>query len=227
MSEDTVAPGSNAVVERVRPPRGRPSTARKKLIDAAFRVISRNGLDGTTLAAIIEEAGVGVGSFYNNFSSKEELASLAFTQRVEEFGRHLEMTVRRTEDAALATCFAYRRFVEQCETDKAWASFIVQLEPTMQLYMSLMRKYARVGVTIGLQSEHLRVPDVNVAILAIHSLELAMVKAMLNDEITHEQAHLSAELALRLFGVSEKRAAELARMPMEALRRAVGEGGSR
>lgn len=49
-------------------------TARRKLIVAAYDVMSRNGLDGSTLAEIIEEAGVGVGSFYRYFASKEDLA---------------------------------------------------------------------------------------------------------------------------------------------------------
>lgn len=49
-------------------------TARRKLIAAAYDVMSKKGLEGSTIAEIIAEAGVGVGSFYNHFTSKEELA---------------------------------------------------------------------------------------------------------------------------------------------------------
>ena len=45
---------------------------RDKILEAARRLIAREGLDGTTIKAICEEAGVLPGSFYNLFDSKEQ-----------------------------------------------------------------------------------------------------------------------------------------------------------
>lgn len=45
---------------------------RDKILKATRRLIAREGLDGTTIKAICDEAGVLPGSFYNLFDSKEQ-----------------------------------------------------------------------------------------------------------------------------------------------------------
>lgn len=44
-----------------------------KIIDATRELLAESGLEGTTLKAICDRAGVRAGSFYNLFSSKEEV----------------------------------------------------------------------------------------------------------------------------------------------------------
>jgi len=194
-------------------------TARRKLIAAAYEVMSRKGLEGSTIAEIIAEAGVGVGSFYNHFTSKEELAQAVFSNRANEFGAALEQVVKRAPNAAAATCYAYRRLIEEAERDKVWASFIVQLEPTMQMLDNMLRKYARVGLGIGVQEGILRVYNIEAGITAIHAMEVAFVKSMLAGDISHKQAHQSAVFALKMFGVPDDEAWRLANLSMASLRR--------
>lgn len=194
-------------------------SARKRLIAAAYEVMSVKGLEGSTIAEIIAEAGVGVGSFYNHFSSKEELARAVFSSRANEFGAALEQIVRRAPNAAVATCYAYRRLIEESERDKVWASFIVQLEPTMQMLDDMLRKYARVGLNIGIQEGILKIYNVEASITAIHAMEVAMVKSMLDGDITHKEAHQSAVFALKMFGVADDEAWRLSNLSMAALRR--------
>ena len=44
-----------------------------RIIDATRELLGEVGLDGTTLKAICDRAGVRAGSFYNLFESKEEV----------------------------------------------------------------------------------------------------------------------------------------------------------
>lgn len=72
-----------------------------RLLDAAFEVLAREGVDGASVEAICEAAGFTRGAFYSNFDTKTELF-LALVER--EHGRWLERLrehVRqlRTEDA--------------------------------------------------------------------------------------------------------------------------------
>ena len=46
---------------------------RQRLLDAAKAVVLRDGPEGATTRAILEEAGVSAGTLYNYFASKEEL----------------------------------------------------------------------------------------------------------------------------------------------------------
>ena len=57
--------------------------ARQRLLDAANRLFYRQGYRSTGINQLIDEADVAKASFYNHFSSKEELA-LAYLQRRHE-----------------------------------------------------------------------------------------------------------------------------------------------
>jgi AcrR family transcriptional regulator len=46
---------------------------RRSIVDAAVRLFSEKGLDGPTIADIASAAGVGKGTIYNYFASKEEI----------------------------------------------------------------------------------------------------------------------------------------------------------
>lgn len=197
---------------------GRPVTARKKLIAAAYEVMGRNGLDGSSIGEIVERASVGVGSFYKHFSTKEELAKAVFAERAEELGSTLERLVVGAENMAAATCFAYRRLIEEIVSDKVWASFLVQLEPSMQMLDKLLRPHARIGIRAGVERGSLIVDDVETGISAFNGAMIAVARSLLSGDITSTQAHRSAVFALRMFGVNEAEAARLSRLTMAELR---------
>lgn len=58
---------------RLEPVQGRSRRTRDRLLTAARAVLSREGVDGATVAAIAEEAGVAVGTVYRRFPDKEAL----------------------------------------------------------------------------------------------------------------------------------------------------------
>jgi AcrR family transcriptional regulator len=57
---------------------------RQRLLDAARRVVLRDGHEGATTRAILEEAGMSAGSLYNYFSSKDELFEVLAEEIVTE-----------------------------------------------------------------------------------------------------------------------------------------------
>lgn len=197
---------------------GRRPSARRKLIDAGYAVISAKGFEASSITEIIEQAGVGVGSFYNHFDSKEELAKAIFSERADAFAVGLESAALATADAAAATCFAFRRLIEEVETDKVWASFIIQLEPSMQMFDGLLRGHARTALGFGVEKGLLKVENLEAGITAIHAIMIATAKAMLDGALTSEEAHRASRFALRMFGVPDDRAAELSGLTMDALR---------
>jgi AcrR family transcriptional regulator len=64
---------------------------RRELADAACRVIARNGLGGTTLANVAEEAGWSIGSIRHYFPNKDELVASALWR----VGERLDDRIRR------------------------------------------------------------------------------------------------------------------------------------
>ncbi|TCL71594.1 TetR family transcriptional regulator [Hydrogenispora ethanolica] len=54
-----------------------------EILDAFMRLVCRFGLDKTTMQDVAKEAGISVGSIYNDFKNKEELID-AFVCRIQE-----------------------------------------------------------------------------------------------------------------------------------------------
>lgn len=191
--------------------------AREKLLAAAHSVIGQKGIDGSTIGEIVAEAGVGVGSFYNHFNSKEELAREVFAVMTDEIGAHVRDIVLTIPDPAVATCLAYRALINQAETDPIWGTFIAQLEPSLQLLDSLLRKYALVGLRLGITSGRFEVQDPEIAVTLIHAMVVRLIQELVRGEITSERAHMSAAYPLRMLGVPLEEAAALCRISFDEL----------
>jgi AcrR family transcriptional regulator len=56
---------------------------RRRLLDAAGRVILRDGAEGVTTRAILDEAGLSAGTLYSYFSSKEDLLGVLAVEMVQ------------------------------------------------------------------------------------------------------------------------------------------------
>jgi AcrR family transcriptional regulator len=52
---------------------------RQELLDATMRVLLRNGVTGTRVSEVAQEAGIKAGSIYNHFASKTDLIMAAIT----------------------------------------------------------------------------------------------------------------------------------------------------
>ena len=98
-------------------PRGRPSLSehdqRQRLIDAAWRVFEEESEERVTVADIVREAGMSSRSFYQHFSSKEDLIA----QLVEEVGTQILTAVEADfreplEDPVAQTARALSTFLE-------------------------------------------------------------------------------------------------------------------
>ncbi len=57
---------------------------RRHLLDAAWRVVNRDGVEGTTTRAILDEAAMSAGALYSYFPSKDELLRVLTEQKVNE-----------------------------------------------------------------------------------------------------------------------------------------------
>ncbi len=66
-------------------------TVRPRLLDAADRLLSRIGFRRMTIAQVAEEAGVGKGSVYLHFPSKDEVALACIDRMAEDVLAHLRI----------------------------------------------------------------------------------------------------------------------------------------
>lgn len=91
------------------------AATRGKLMQAAARIVARDGLAAATTAAIAAEAGVAEGTLYRHFESKDELLIAAYRQMKQEVflnaGAALDTTIappERLKGTWKAIYLAYR-----------------------------------------------------------------------------------------------------------------------
>jgi AcrR family transcriptional regulator len=61
----------------------RGNTTRDRLVDVATRLFTEQGYDGTSIEAVLREAGISRGSLYHHFPGKDALFGAAL-ERVEQ-----------------------------------------------------------------------------------------------------------------------------------------------
>lgn len=87
-------------------PRGRPRTRtpearRKQLVDAAVRAFGSKGLRATTVADIVQTAGVAKGTFYLYFATKDDIVNAVADRLIQRVADHIEMAARDVHRSAV------------------------------------------------------------------------------------------------------------------------------
>ncbi|MGX1545670.1 TetR/AcrR family transcriptional regulator [Streptomyces adustus] len=90
VAADTPEPPPPSPWERERPARTRATPARtplsrERVVEAAFTVLDRQGLDGLSMRQVAAELGVTVSALYAHVSSKEDLLELMYTRLFDGF----------------------------------------------------------------------------------------------------------------------------------------------
>jgi AcrR family transcriptional regulator len=79
---------------------------RERLVEVATRLFAERGFDGTSIEAVLDEAGVSRGSLYHHFASKEALFEAAFQAVEERIGQEILVAAASVpgalEDAAIS-----------------------------------------------------------------------------------------------------------------------------
>jgi AcrR family transcriptional regulator len=74
-------------VDDLRPRRQSPDVRREQILDAAQRVLLERGLRATTVADVVDAAGVAKGTMYLYFRSKDELLAGLRARYLDDYSR--------------------------------------------------------------------------------------------------------------------------------------------
>jgi AcrR family transcriptional regulator len=74
------------------------ATERRKVMDAAVRVMARNDYADTSIADILSEAGLSTSSFYRHFASKEVLLAQLVRREAESARRYVQHAIDKASE---------------------------------------------------------------------------------------------------------------------------------
>lgn len=90
--------------------RGRGAATRTQLVEVATRLFAERGYEGTSIEAVLEEAGVSRGALYHHFASKEDLFEAVFSAVEDRIGAEVVAAAAGAPDAVAvlrAGCLAW------------------------------------------------------------------------------------------------------------------------
>lgn len=190
---------------------------RGSLIAAARRIAATRGLEGTPISEITDEAGVGVGSFYNHFSSKEELLTAVISDTFEAHGEALDRLHEGQSDVAEIIAQNIRLTVQLVDHDPIWGWFAVRTGLyTPQFQSSLGGRLER-DLKKGFTSGRFASSDEKTTVAAFGGALMGVMRIKLEGELPHDADRSLAEELLRLLGLDRKEAKEIADRPLPSV----------
>lgn len=194
----------------------RKEQTRARLVSGALRVMAEKGVAGATIQEITEAADVGFGSFYNYFSSKEAIAEAAIDDIVDGFGSLLDRLATVLDDPAEVMAASVRYTLRRAREDRLWSRFLVLTGFLVAPRAGLVRRMAR-DVRLGIEARRFRANDVDGTVTAIAGTVLAFISADLNGDLRRAAPERAATIVLRLVGVSDPEARDIARRRLPRL----------
>jgi AcrR family transcriptional regulator len=218
-----VAGSATAGIDRGR---GRRLRTRARLIEAARRLVATRGIEATPISDITDEAGVGVGSFYNHFDTKDDLLEAVIADTFETHGAALDRIHEGKTDVAEIFAQNVRLTVRLVEHDPVWGWFVVRTGLYVpQLRSSLGSRLAR-DLRRGFDAGRFASYDEETTVAAIGGAVLGVMRAKLTGELPKDADRFLAEELLRLLGLRPGEAAEIAGRRVPAVTRLVSEASA-
>jgi AcrR family transcriptional regulator len=205
---------------------GRRLRTRARLIEAARRIAATRGIEVTPISEITDEAGVGVGSFYNHFATKEELLEVVISDTFEAHGVALDRIHEGKDDIAEILAQNVRLTVRMVDHDPIWAGFAVRTEAyASQLQSSLGGNLAR-DLRRGFDAGRFASYDEHTTVAAIGGALLGVMRVKLEGELPRDADRFLAEELLRLLGLRPGEAAEIAGRRLPPITRLIAEAAA-
>lgn len=212
------APRPDRTDSRTRSERRKANT-RQKLIDAARGFLASDTHSTPSIQDITDAADVGFGSFYNHFSSKEELFEAAVSETLEELGQLLDELSGTINDPAVAFAQSVRLTVRLAVARPDTAQVLVRhgmdyIDANEGLAPRALR-----DIEAGVASGRFHVGEPRIALATTAGALLAVLHvSLVNPEgVTAATCDEAAEQLLRMLGLPLDEAREIATAPLPAV----------
>jgi AcrR family transcriptional regulator len=190
---------------------------RGALAAAARALIAEQGLTGLQTTEITRRAGVSPGSFYNHFSSKDELIEAVIADALASLT--IAMTTKRApeQDPAEIISDSMRRFIGMVDDDPELARLVVQLDRADALMAAVVYPEGRRALQDGIDRGRFTDIDIETTLISVLGGALALMRAMLAGMIGTDAAPRFTESTLRGFGIPSDDAHTLVDRPLTPL----------
>ena len=195
-AEASVEPRQPRVNEKAR------QRTRTRLLRAARSVMGRKGIEATAINDITEEAELSFGSFYNYFTSKEEVARAVFIE--DALAMIEELDAGTSPDAGIAERVGVniRRTIHRGLTDPVWGWFLVHSMYSINDMISTMGNPLARDILIGNNEGAFDVVDIDSTVDCIIGGMLFLLRKILEGGRPNSAVESMVQYILRGMGVA-------------------------
>jgi AcrR family transcriptional regulator len=184
--------------------------ARQRLVVAAVELLAERGVEGLRLRDVTERADVGFGSFYNHFTSKEELVEAVVAEYVTALTKRIMQDAERLDDPAEIVALAHRRYLRLAYDEPQLARLVVHLDRAGALLDVASHPHLRPVLERGMAIGRFRGVDFELTISFIIGATLSVMRGILAGRFGDDADLSSARALLRTCGLDDDDAAAVA-----------------
>jgi AcrR family transcriptional regulator len=185
--------------------------------------MAEGGPENVTISAITDRADLGAGTFYNYFTSRDEIVEAVIASTVEITGQRLDALTAGMQDAAEIYSFSLRHLLRTAITDPLWGWLVVRLGVAHEELIATLGPRCRRDLMIGVNAGRFHIPDVDLATSMTFGALLSAMHTRLSGGGPRDLETVFAEFMLRMVGVSHDEARLVTRRelpPLPSLERA-------
>ena len=195
---------------------GKRERTRKKILEAAFGLIGNEKGLTVRIEEICAAAHVSRGTFYNYFTSLEQLFEILAIELSHDLNRALVSTWDETLSHAEGANVAIQHYLEYARRDPAWAWAMVHLSAFGPTFGAEAWDACYRSIEKGIEAGEFDVPNATVGRDLMTGTVLATVRTTLHSA-RPSQSRIVAYHLLRAFGVPDARAKAIANRPLPDL----------
>ena len=190
---------------------------RGRLLEAAARVIADGGSARTTVDDVISDAGVARGTFYNHFTTREDLLQALWANVGHDPFAGIQDACARLDDPAERLGAVTRHVLGEAQTNPTFGWLIVAMSGDERTLNDDLLSYPRPDLLAGLHSGRFRYDDLaSVCDLIVGTVRTSL-RALLSERRPPHYAEAICKLILLAIGLSLPEAHRISHMPLDSL----------
>lgn len=187
---------------------------RNRLILAAKSVMAETSVDAVTIDVIVQKAGVGKGSFYNHFQSKEDLFFATLDEIFAEIADQVMLAIKAVDDPAEELAIGIRMYVRLATADPEIGRLIIKAPADLDILNSYADPVVNHTIDKGLRAGRFKLRNRDLFFILLTSGVNATLSRILEQKFDDTISTELAASALLLAGMDPKEAYDVASKPL-------------
>ena len=187
---------------------------RQKLLTAAARVVAELGENKANIHDFIAAAGVARGTFYNYYSTREELLDDLWARNGRTPLIEIHQIIKTLKDPAERVTAGARLVLGRAAADPTWGWLVFALSMDAEAITEDLLAYPRAGLRLGWDTGRFHVDDIVTASDVIIGAVRSGLLAILREKRRPDYAEALSVLLLRALGISDAEARDIAAKPL-------------